>query len=156
MNKSTDAQEELENKKRKALEKAESSKYHISGHFPPRQKIKSLSALKQSACTSTKTLEKPIASNNPVCTGMTVTYLHLMVGAPPDKDYTGRHIMTLGRLLASMQAADPNAVIIPYEPTLERSEGLIQCSRSSCIDHLAKMPQSITQLHKYFPRSKPK
>ena len=57
MNKSTDAQEELENKKKKALEKAESSKSHISGYFPLRQKIKSPSALKKSTYTSTQTSE---------------------------------------------------------------------------------------------------
>ena len=156
MNKSTDVQEELENKKRKALDKAESSKSHISRYFPPRQKIKSPSALKKSTCTSTQTSEKPIDSDNPVCTGMIVTYLHFMVDTPPDKDCIGQWRMILGRLLASMQTADPNAVIAPYEPTLEWLEGLIQRSRSSCIHHLAKMPRSITQLHKYFPRGKPK
>ena len=55
-----------------------------------------------------------------------------------------------------MKNADPEVVIILCESTLEHSEGTIQCSRKDCIDHLSKLPRSIAQLHKCFPKGKPK
>ena len=120
MNQSTNTREDLENKKRKALEKSESLKSQIFVYFPPKQKIKSPSALKKSMCTSTQTLEKPTDSDNPVCSGVTVTYPYLMVDVPRDKDCTERHRMILGKLLASMLTAHPNVVIIQCDPTLEQ------------------------------------
>ena len=45
--------------------------------------------------TSTQTLEKLINSNNLVCSGITVTYLYLIVDVPSDKNYIGRYRIIL-------------------------------------------------------------
>ena len=104
-----------------------------------------------------KELEEPKGSK---CKGRAVTYLHIMIDVPPDKDYTGIHRLVLTKLFTSLKNADPEAVILPHEPVLERSTEeeapMILCDWNNCIDQIAKIPRSITQLHKYFPRGKPK
>lgn len=79
-----------------------------------------------------------------------------MVDVPPDKDYAGRYRLVLTKLFTSMRNADPNAAFLPHAPTLERAaeegEKAISCERSVCLDKIPKIPRSITQLHKYFPK----
>ena len=59
-----------------------------------------------------------------------------------------------------METANPDAVILPHEPKLEESKEedktVIQCERKMFKDRMSKIPRSITQLHKYFPKGKPK
>ena len=59
-----------------------------------------------------------------------------------------------------MRTTDPDAVILPNESKLEESreedKTVIQCERKMCIDEMSKIPRSIIQLHKYFPKGKPK
>ena len=83
-----------------------------------------------------------------------------MFDAPPDKDNAGRQRLALSRLFQLMKSVDLEAVIIPYKPKIRRpeeeGEELILCTRKDCLDYLSKLPRSITQLHKYFPKGKPK
>ena len=53
-----------------------------------------------------------------------------------------------------MKSADPDAMIIPYDSYLEHSDSKINNYHSVCIDHLNKLPKSITQLQKYFPKGR--
>ena len=92
----------------------------ITNHFEPKPKMsKSPSALKKSTYTNSISQEVIEDSNDPVCIGSSMAYSCLMVDVPPDRDYTGRYRMVLGRLFSSMKSADPNAVIIPYKSTPE-------------------------------------
>ena len=43
-----------------------------------------------------------------------------------------------------------------HEVEPEKSNNKKHCARSQHIDHLSKIPKSITQLQKYFPRVIPK
>ena len=47
-------------------------------------------------------------------------------------------------------------MIILYESLPDYMDGLIHYPQSICIDHLTKIPRSVTQLQKYFPKGKPK
>ena len=88
------------------------------------------------------------------------TYLHVIVDVSSDKDYVERHRLELTRLFISMRNANQEAVFLPYEQVLERtteeSESVILCERSDYVDRISKIPRSITQLHKYFLKGKPK
>ena len=79
-----------------------------------------------------------------------------MLDVPPDRDHTERHRLVLSRLFTSMKNTNPDAVVILYQLTLKHSDRMIQCPRKDYIDHLSKLPRSITQLHKYFLKGKPK
>ena len=152
-----DSQEEIDSKKRKKLDATDKHKSQITSHFQTVPKTsKSPSALKKSTYTMDATQEELEENNDPVCTGTMATYLYLMVDVPPDRDYIGRYRTVLSKLFSSMKSADPNAVIIPYESSPDCEESFIHCPRSTCIDNLTKIPRSVTQLQKYFPRGKPK
>ena len=158
MSDQTDMQVEGENKKRK--EREGGAKGHITEHFQRSPKSKPPSALKTSTriVTPSKTeLEEP---QDPECEGRAVTYLYVMIDVPPDKDSTGRYRSVLAKLFTTLKTADPDAVILPYEakPKIltEAEARVITCERIMCIDQVPKIPRSITQLHKYFPKGKPK
>lgn len=158
MSNQTDMEVEGENKKRK--EREGGAKGQIAEHFQRSQKSKPPSVLKTSTriVTPSKTeLEDP---QDPVCKGRAVTYLHVMIDVPPDKDCAGRHRLVLAKLFTTLKTADPDAVILPYEvkPKIltEEEARVITCERIMCIDQVPKIPRSITQLHKYFPKGKPK
>ena len=150
------SKEEIETKKRKEVDKTEGSKSQTSGDFPPTPKVASPSALKKGKCGKTHTEETHEDSGDPTCEGSTATYLCLMLDVPPDRDHTGRCRLVLSRLFTSMKNANPETAIMLCQSTLEHSEGMIQCPRKDCIHHLHKLPRSFTQLHKYFPKGKPK
>ena len=95
-------------------------------------------------------------NNDPVCTETMTTYLYLMVDVPLDRDYIGRYRTVLSRLFSSMKSTDPNIVIIPYKSLPDWEDCFIHCPWSTCIDNLTKIPRSVTQLQKYFPKGKPK
>ena len=46
--------------------------------------------------------------------------------------------------------------MMQHEVELEKSNDKKHCARLQCIDHLSKIPKSITQLQKYFSRARPK
>ena len=159
MSEQTEMQTELENKKRKA-EKDASSRGQINEYFQRSPKTIPPSALRTSTQVVTpkeKELEEPKESK---CKGRAVTCLCIFIDVPPDKDYAGRCRSVLTKLFTSMKLADPAAVMLPHEPVLERSTEeevtVIMCERNKCIDQIAKTPRSITQLHKHFPKGKPK
>ena len=91
---------------------------------------------------------------DPVITTKSKTFLYLVVDIPPDKNYIARYRRVLIRLLSVIKSADPDVVMIPYDLYLEYSDTKINNYRSVCIDYLNKLPKSITQLQKYFPKGR--
>ena len=152
-----DTQEEIDSKRRKMSGEAVRPIAQITNHFTPKPKTsKSPSALKKSTYINSISQEVTEDSNNLVCIGSLMTYLYLIVDMPPDRDYIGRYRIVLGRLFSSIKSADPDAVIILYKSAPEWLDDEIYCSCSLYIDQLNKVPRSIVQLLKYFPKGKPK
>jgi hypothetical protein len=152
---SGDTQDKIDRKKRKMLDETGKPKAQITSHFKMIPKMsKSPSTLKKSTYTTNTAQEELEDHNNLVYTGTMITCLYLMVDVPPDRDYIGRYRIVLSRLFSSMKSTNPNVVIIPYESLPDHMDGLIHCPWSICIDHLTKIPRSVTQLQKYFPKGK--
>ena len=89
-------QEDLENKKKKAAEKGESWKGQIDEHFQRSQKLKAPSALRTSTHVVTPTKTGREEQSESKCNGKAAAHLHVMVDAPPDKDYAGRYRLVRG------------------------------------------------------------
>ena len=107
-------QQDLENKKRKAEEKDDSSKGHINKYFLPSQKSKAPSAFRKTVQVITPT-QKTRKPKELKYKGETITYLCIIVDVLPDKDCTGRHRLALSRFFTSMKTPDPDAVILLCE-----------------------------------------
>ena len=133
--------EELENKKRKAA--AEGARSTITTHFPVATKSPpSPPILKEERCSSKK--NKDNETKDKVFLGVALSYLHLMIDIPSDRDYAERHHITLTRLLSAVKQADPKSVIVQYEASPKCSGEEIEFAAELCLDHPMKMPQSIT------------
>lgn len=144
--------EELENKKRKAT--AEGARSTITTHFPVAPKSPSTPPiLKEGRYSSSNEEHKADETKNKVFIGLTLSYLYLMIDIPSDRDHVERYRIVLTRLLSAIRQADPKAVIVQYEASLKYSGKEKEVSADLCLDHPRKMPRSITQLHKFFPKS---
>ena len=88
--------------------------------------------------------------------GSTLTYLYLMIDIPMDRNHVERYRIIVTKLLSEIRQADPEAVLVQYEATPRYVGTEIEIDANFCIDHPRKMPRSITQLQKYFPKGKPK
>ena len=117
---------------------------------------KSPSALKKSSCATNTVPDVNMDVTDPLRTASPTTCLCLVLDVPPDRDYIGRHKLTLSKLFSAMKSADPNAVILPCDSKPERSDGKVHCNCNACIDQLSKLPKSITQMQKHFPSGRPK
>ena len=142
---------ELESKRKRTEEGIDSSKVQITNYFKVALKMsKFLSALKKSTYFSFTGIPMEVDLDDLIITTILKTYLYLVVDVPPDKDFIVRYRIVLGRLVSAMRSADPDAVIILYDSHPVHSDSKINNYCSVYIDHLNKLPKSITQLQKYF------
>ena len=81
---------------------------------------KSTPALKRSAHEKNTIPDAVVDFVDPVCAGLSVTYLYLIVDILLDRDCMQRCRITLSRLFSSIKSANPQAIIIPCETELER------------------------------------
>ena len=148
-------EEDPENKKRKTAD--EGARSTITNHFPVMSKTPtSPPILKEGRYSNpTHNLTKD-SSKDKVFVGSTLTFLYLMVDIPSDKDHVERYRIVLTRLLSAIRQADPTAVLVQYETKPKYSGKQKEVSADLCIDHPRKMPRSITQLQKFFPKGRPK
>ena len=113
MSTSSTTQEELDNKKRKVAIDTNSTKTTIISHFNIEPKtLQSPPILKKSIYIRNTKPGETVDLQDPVCFGLSVTYLYLIVDIPPDRDYIERYRIVLTRLFSSIRLADPNATII--------------------------------------------
>ena len=68
--------------------------------------LKSLLALSKSTRRSTIDSEGTVGLMDLVYTGLTITYLYLIVDVSPDRDYMKRYRVVLSRLFSSIKTAD--------------------------------------------------
>ena len=118
--------------------------------------VKSPSALKKSSHATNTVPDVDADLIDPLDAALSTTCSYLVLDIPPDRDYIGRHRLTLSRLFSAMKSADPNAAMLPCDSKPERAAGKVHCNRNACIDQLNKLPKSITQMQKCFPKGKPK
>ena len=145
--------EDPENKKRKAAPAGARST--ITNHFPVATKpLPSPPILKEGKYSSNE--NKGAYTENKVFLGATLSYLYLMIDIPSDKDYVEKYRTTLTRLLSAIRQADHKSVIVQYEAVPRYSGKEREVNANMCLDHPGKMPRSITQLHKFFPKGRPK
>ena len=138
-------QEDLENKKRKAAEKEESSKGQIDEHFQRSQKLKAPSALRSSTHAVTPAKKGQEEESESKCKGKAAACLCAMADVPLDEDCAGRYRLVLTSLFASMRDADPDAVFSPHVLTLERAaeKGEKVILHEQSVDKITKTPRSI-------------
>jgi len=144
---------DIENKKRKNAPTGVSST--ITNHFPVAPKPPPSSPILKEGKYSSTGDNVPV-SENKVFRGGELSYLYLMLDIPSDRDCVEKYRMTLTRLLSAIRQADPKAVIVQYKATHRFSDHEKEVDANMCLDHPGKMPRSITQLHKYFPKGRPK
>ena len=148
-------EEDLENKKRKTTD--EGARTTIINHFPVVSKTPtSPPILKEGRYSNPKQDLTKDMSKATVFVGSTLTYLYLMIDVPPDRDHVERYRIVVTRLLSAIRQADPTAVLVQYETQPKYSGKEKEVSADLCIDHPRKMPRSITQLQKFFPKGRPK
>ena len=145
--------EDTENKKRKAAPAGASST--ITNHFPVAPKPPPSSPILKEGKYSSQE-NKVLNTENKVFRGGALSYLYLMIDIPSDKDYVEKYRITLTRLLSAIKQADPKSVIVQHEATPRYSGKEKEVDANMCLDHPGKMPRSITQLHKFFPKGRPK
>ena len=154
MSHSMPMEEDLENKKRKAIAEGATT---ITKHFPVVDRQATSPPILKAGRYSNHTEDKPQERNrDETFAGLSLSYLYLMLDIPPDRDYVERYRIILARLISSLQQADPTAVIVQCDIDLQCSTKEKVISATSCIDHPRRMPRSITQLQKFFPKGRPK
>ena len=150
-----DIEEDQENKKRKTTR--EGAKTTIANHFPVVSKTPTsppiLKEGKYSNSNEDSTKDNP---SNMVFMGSTLTYLYLMIDIPMDRNHVERYCIIVTKLLSEIRQADPEVVLVQYEMTPKYVGTEKEVGANLCIDHPRKMPRSITQLQKFFPKGKPK
>ena len=150
-----DIEDDQDNKKRKTTRAGATAT--ITNHFPVVAKTPtSPPILKEGKYTNS---DKDSTKNNPsdtVFINLNLTYLYLMIDIPMDRNHVERYRIIVTKLLSEIRQADPEAVLVQYEATPKYEGTEIEIDANLRIDHPNKMPRSITQLQKYFPKSKPK
>ena len=81
---------------------------------------------------------------NEVYTGLSASFLHLIVDVPLDRDHAERYRLVLTRLLLAIKLANSNANIMEHKAEVERSNNEKHCFSKICIDQLEDIPRSIT------------
>ena len=147
--------EDSDNKKRKlAMEGARST---ITNHFPVTPKTPtSPPILKEGKYSNLREEQKEDDTKDKVFIGSALSYLYVMIDIPSDRDHVEKYRIVLTKLLTTIRQADPTAVIMQYETLPKYSGREKEVSANLCIDHPRKMPRSITQLQKFFPKGRPK
>ena len=153
MSSPTAMDEDTENKKRKAAPAGARST--ITNHFPVATKPPPSPPILKEGKYSSKE-NKVVDTENKVFLGAALSYLYLMIDIPSDKDHIEKHRITLTRLLSAIRQADPKSVIVQHEATPRCSGKEKEVDANMCLDHPGKMQRSITQLHKFFPKGRPK
>jgi hypothetical protein len=150
-----DIEDDQDSKKRKTTR--EGATTTITNHFPVVARTPTsppiLKEGKYSNSNEDSTKDNP---SNTVFMGSTLTYLYLMIDIPMDRNHVERYRIIVTKLLSEIRQADPEAVLVQYEATPRYVGTEIEIDANFCIDHPRKMPRSITQLQKYFPKGKPK
>ena len=144
-------EEDPENKKRKTNDGG--AKTTITNHFPVVPKTPpSPPILKEGRYSNPKQDLTKDMSKATVFIDSTLTFLYLMIDVPSDRDHVERYCIIVTRLFSAIRQADPTVVLVQYETQPKYSGREKEVSADLCIDHPRKMPRSITQLQKFFPK----
>ena len=147
--------EDSDNKKRKS--DTEGARSTITNHFPVTPKTPtSPPILKEGKYSKLREEQKEDDAKDKVFIGSALSYLYIMIDIPSDRDHVEKYRLVLTKLLTTIRQADPTAVIVQYETLPKYSGREKEVSANLCIDHPRKMPRSITQLQKFFPKGRPK
>lgn len=151
-------QEELESKKRKAAAVCNGTNSTITSHFSVEpKKPRSPPKLKDSKhAKGAHSNDSTVNLTDKVCTGLSASYLFLMVDVLPDRNHVARCRIILTRLLSAIKLADPKATIFLCAAKPESSNNKKHCLKKLHIDQPGQIPHSITQLQKFFPSANPR
>ena len=91
---------------------------------------------------------KEVSSNN------RKTYLYLVLELPPKRLYIERYRIVLGKSMEVVHTADLIVVIAQHEDNLEVSVAKVYAFTCKYIDSTERVPESIMQIQKYFPKGR--
>ena len=150
--------EEKNDIKKQKVEEEKASKEQITTYYQlveksrkskPEQKRKSM-------LKNTSRVEKEVDLIKTVVISAKKTYLYLVVDTLPERDYITGYRKVLGKFITTVKNIDLDAIVTYYEDQSEKLNSRIHDYAKSHINLAEKIPSSIKQIQKYFPKGRPK